>query len=194
MKKINALMFALAFMSFAFFSCQKTGIDELTPVNNSTQAKTGNGKIANRDPGENGCTPTTVSLIAGQHIDAGSVTVTNDANYIYVTYTTTGNWVITQTHLYVGACNGIPVNNSGNPKIGQFPYSGTHANLTTYTYQVPISALNGCGCIAAHAVVKELDGNGNTIQTQTAWGNGTQITPGGSWAMKFEYCICFPGT
>ncbi len=193
-------MFAMAFMSIALFSCQKTSIDELTQTNNLPKSKAGNtpksnGEVINGLSGNpNECPATVVSLIAGQYMDAGSVTVTNDYSYIYVTYTTTGNWVLTQTHLYVGACELIPVNNSGNPRIGHFPYSSAHANLTTYTYQVPISALYGCGCIAAHAVVKQLDGNGNTIQTQTAWGNGTQITPGGSWAMKFSYCNCNAGT
>src|SRR5690348_16511548 len=68
------------------------------------------------------CVPTETALIAGQTINAGTVTVTNDAEYIYVTYATTGGWKITQTHLYVGDCALIPVNNPGNPLPGQFPF------------------------------------------------------------------------
>jgi len=141
------------------------------------------------------CTPTEVMLVAGQTMDAGTVTVSNDANYIYVTYTTTNGWVLTQTHLYVGDCALIPVNNPGNPMPGQFPYTSAHNNVTTYTYQVPISRipLEGCGCIAAHAVVKKYNASNQLIDTQTGWGNGVRINlTGGNWGMKFDYCSCTP--
>lgn len=194
MKKNINLILTAACLAFALSSCQKTSITELNQATTAPQPKTDNGEIliGGKEPGEE-CTPTTVSLMAGQHINVGSVSVTNDAEYIYVTYTTTGNWVLSQTHLYVGACHLIPVNNSGNPRIGHFPYRSGHANLNTYTYRVPATAIINCGCIAAHAVVKKLNGSGNVVQTETAWGNGTQITPGGSWAMKFAYCACIGG-
>ena len=99
---------------------------------------------------------------------------------------------MTQTHLYVGSCAGVTVNSQGNPIPGHFPYASTNNNETTYTYTIPISSLGGsCGCIAAHAVVSQIGANGNVIQTQTGWGNGTRINPsGGNWGMKFEYCRC----
>ena len=181
------------------FSCQKNGLD---PDINSIQSgryvtdvtpaqKNG---FVERTYGEP-CEPTTVMLVAGQTIDAGTVTVTNDANYIYVTYTTTNGWVLSQTHLYVGDCALIPINNPGNPIPGQFPYAGTHNNLTTYTYQIPISKipLEACGCIAAHAVVKKYNASNQLIDTQTGWGNGVRINlTGGNWGMKFDYCSCTP--
>lgn len=141
------------------------------------------------------CEPTIVMLVAGQTIDAGTVTVSNDANYIYVTYTTTNGWVLTQTHLYVGDCALIPVNNPGNPMPGQFPYTSAHNNVTSYTYQIPISRipLEGCGCIAAHAVVKKYNSSNQLIDTQTGWGDGVRINlTGGNWGMKFDYCSCTP--
>lgn len=139
------------------------------------------------------CAPTKVSLIAGQNIDAGTVTVSNDGYYIYVTYNTANGYVLTETHLYVGNCEAIPVTARGNAIPGQFPYKNTHANATSYTYQVPISAIGAgnCGCIAAHAAVIKLNAAGQVIDTQTGWGNGTAINPvGGSWGMKFEFCPC----
>lgn len=187
------------------FSCKKA---DLTPVQtNSTASET---KAASRYVTEFGpqgptvitgrtsggeCIPTEVMLVAGQTMDAGTVTVSNDENFIYVTYTTTNGWVLTQTHLYVGDCALIPVNNPGNPIPGQFPYAGAHNNVTTYTYQVPISAipLEGCGCIAAHAVVKKYNSSNQVIDTQTGWGNGVRINlTGGNWGMKFDYCSCTP--
>lgn len=139
------------------------------------------------------CPETFTQLTAGQFYNAGSVSVTNDASYIYVTYTTANGYLLTQTHLYVGNCAGIPVNSQGNPMPGQFPYSGVHANETSYTYQVPIStiAAGSCGCIAAHAVVVRLDAAGNVIEQQTGWGQGYRINPrGGNWGMAFGFCSC----
>lgn len=198
MKK-KLLFIALSLASFTFFSCQKVTVDPRQNADEQNLAQqyvimepSSGGRIMRR---VDNCLPTEVNLIAGQTMIAGTVTVINDAEYIYVTYTTTGGWVLTQTHLYVGACNLIPVNNPGNPIPGQFPYSGTHNNITTITYQVPISKIpvGSCGCIAAHAVVKQLNSSGGTIQTQTGWGQGTQINMGsGNWGMKFDYCSCVP--
>jgi hypothetical protein len=188
MKK-KLLFIALTVTSVAFFSCQKVKVEPITPA--AQEEGPSGGRI---DDPSTLCPPTEVILKAGQTMDAGTVTVTNDAEWIYVTYTTTGSWVLTQTHLYVGACNAIPVNNPGNPIPGQFPYGDNSlANVTTVTYQVPITAIpaGGCGCIAAHAVVKQLNASGGTIQTQTGWGQGSLINlSGGNWGMKFEYCSC----
>ncbi len=202
MKKL--LLFVCLFASVqSFVSCKKTDLStstNLTPEQSQQSARYApvvnvekdvlSGRI-NGDP----CEPTTVMLVAGQTIGAGTVTVSNDADFIYVTYTTTNGWVLTQTHLYVGDCALIPVNNPGNPMPGQFPYASAHNNLTTYTYQIPISRipLEGCGCIAAHAVVKKYNSANQVVDTQTGWGNGVRINlSGGNWGMKFDYCSCTP--
>ena len=164
-------------------SCQKAAVEPQVLSNDQ-------GKV---DTPEGTCPATEVNLIAGQTINSGTVTVTNDAAYIYVTYTTAPGWYMTQTHLFVGDCNAVPVNGQGNPMPGQFPYANNHNNATSYTYQVPISAIpaGGCGCIAAHAVVVQMNASGQVIQTQTGWGNGIRINPtGGNWGMKFSYCSC----
>jgi hypothetical protein len=189
----------------SFVSCKKADINPSSNANEATvtgQTAKYVTEFGSENPapirGRNSsgeCEPTEVTLIAGQSMNAGTVTVTNDANYIYVTYATTNGWVLTQTHLYVGDCALIPVNNPGNPLPGQFPYASAHNNVTTYTYQVPISriALEACGCIAAHAVVKKLNAANQVIDTQTGWGNGVRINlNGGNWGMKFDYCSCTP--
>jgi len=207
MKKLLLPVCIFASVS-VFISCKKTELtapaaatEQAAPATEQTQRyatdleprNSGDGIFGREVPGD--CTPTEVTLIAGQTIDAGTVTVSNDANYIYVTYTTTGGWVLTQTHLYVGDCALIPVNNPGNPIPGQFPYTSAHNNVTTYTYQVPISriALEQCGCIAAHAVVKKYNSANQVVDSQTGWGNGIRINlSGGNWGMKFDYCSCTP--
>lgn len=192
---MKKLFFTLQIAALAVFmgSCSKS--DALQGMENSPAASinqtgsTGGGTGREADtPPVSECQPTVTTLIAGQYYNAGNVTVTNDANFIYVTYNTANGYVLTQTHLYVGACALIPVNRPGNPIPGQFPYASSHSGITSYTYQVPISAIpvGGCGCIAAHAVVSLATGGG----TQTAWGSGTVINPDGQWGMKFDYCSC----
>ena len=180
MKK-TLLIAILAIATVSFFSCKKITLDDPNGggVGDKVEIET--------------CPTTTVTLVAGQSIDAGTVAVTNDANFIYVTYTTANGYLLTQTHLFVGNCALLPVNGAGNPMPGQFPYATNHNNVTTFTYQVPISALAGgsCGCIAAHAVVVKLNAAGSVIDQQTGWGNGVRINPnGGNWGMKFDYCSC----
>jgi hypothetical protein len=182
-KSLFAILLATA--TLTIFSCQKSPVEPRA-------ASTDEGPVWGRE-GDPQCPPTEVTLLAGQTINSGTVTVTNDADFIYVTYTTTNGWVLSQTHLYVGECGLIPVNNPGNPIPGQFPYSGNHNNITSYTYTIPISAIpaGGCGCVAAHAVVKKLNSSGQVIESQTGWGNGTPINVnGGNWGMKFAYCSC----
>lgn len=186
MKK-TLLAFSAIALSIAFVSCKKeapqpAAKEEAEIINPRTDL-----------PGEEECPATTVQLTAGQYINSGSITVSNDANFIYVTYTTANGYLLTQTHLFVGNCSAIPVNGQGNPVPGQFPYASPHNYLTSFTYQIPISALpaGSCGCIAAHAVVVKLNSSGQVIEQQTGWGQGVRINPnGGNWGMKFEYCSC----
>ncbi len=157
-----------------FTACNKSNLDE----------GTGNNTIPTVECGE----PQVQTLFAGQNIAAGSVTVTNDENNVYVNYTTTGGWWLNKIHLYVGDCELIPSNEAGNPMIGQFPTNITFTpNVTTYTVTVPLSGLEDCYCIAAHAELVLKDENGNIIQTETGWADGEDFG-GNSWAMKFTYC------
>jgi hypothetical protein len=144
-------------------------------------------------PADEACGELTVPLMAGQHYEAGSITVSNDAENLVVVYETTGDWVITETHLHVG-CDvwDIPMNRGGNPQVGHFDYQGEHdPAVTTVTYTVPladIECFEACGqdlVIAAHASVERPDGSGGT-QGETAWGDGPGF-PGHNWAMYFEY-------
>lgn len=196
LKIMKTTIFSFAVLMTTLVSCQKESVSKkiTDETNTTTSAKLSN--IKARGYCSNGCPIQEIAFIAGQHIDAGTITVYNDADYIYVTYNTANGYVLTQTHLYVGNCEAIPVNKKGNPVPGLFPYKNTHNNITSFTYQVPISAIgmNNCGCVAAHAAVVKLDSNGNVIDSQTAWGAGTSITPGnGSWGTKFEYCTCSGG-
>jgi hypothetical protein len=138
------------------------------------------------------CAAAEVDLCAGQHIDAGTVTVTNDANNLYVTYDTSGSeWVIVETHLEVADTPaGIPQNKSGNPKVGQFTYSGEYGGTDLAEYVIPLSEIvnDGNVVVAAHAIVEKV-----TVLQPAPYGamyvvdanqglrkNGTPVRPGRS--------------
>ncbi len=188
--KTKLFVFLTALSLTSLISCKKESLT--APQTKSATANSNASlKLAGRGYTANGCPIETVSLIAGQNIDAGTVTVSNDADFIYVTYTTANGYLLQQTHLYVGNCEAIPVNKQGNPVPGQFPYKTNHNNCSTFTYQVPIAAigLGKCGCIAAHAALVKLNAAGQVIDSQTGWGSGDQINPaGGNWGTKFGYC------
>lgn len=134
--------------------------------------------------------PVVSNLIAGQNMTSGSITVQNDADSVYVTFATTNGWVLGKTHLYVGDLAGVPTTQSGNPQIGNFPYQHTFSPyVTSDTYAIAIADLPPCFIVAAHAETHLLDANGNVIQTETSWGQGTQFNSSGSWAMYSEYCV-----
>lgn len=138
-------------------------------------------------------TPHEAILYAGQTTDAGTVTVANDANNLYVTYRTTGDWKLQQTHLHAAdSLASVPQTKTGNPKIGNFKYQTTHnPPVTEYTYTIPKTALsldaNNSVVIAAHAVVVKLDESGNVIANETGWTEGLPFTDKGSWATYFSY-------
>ncbi|MFN5183913.1 MAG: hypothetical protein ACK5D5_12905 [Bacteroidota bacterium] len=176
MNKTIKSIVVLSLALFAFIACERQAAP--TPqlsINNTSNTVT--------------CgTPQVQNLMAGQNIIAGTISISNDANNVYVTYTTTGGWEIQKTHLYVGACNAIPTNNGGNPIIGQFPNQTTHnPRVTSFTYTISLANLSSCYCVAAHAEVVKVDGSGNITQTETGWGQGNPFG-GNSWAMIMSYC------
>lgn len=129
----------------------------------------------------------TMELIAGQFHNAGIVIIERDAEYLYITYETTGGWVIDATHMFAGVCTDIPETRSGNPKVGVFDYSTTHSEGTnTVSYAIEIDFFEEAFCVAAHAEVSLIGETGNVIQQETAWGSGTPFD-GNSWAMYGEF-------
>ena len=136
--------------------------------------------------------PFQAKLLAGQSIEAGNVSVWNDAQNLYVRYQTFGGWALSETHLAVAASlEGIPQTPSGNPKVGLFQYAGMHQpNVTEYNYVIALEKYAGAAqlFIAAHAVVKKTGGKGKAPNEETAWAQGSGF-PGKNWAMYFTYGV-----
>lgn len=176
----------LAFL--AMFSACKKDNQEVLPDSN---ARTNDGIVFSH--GDSSCHEVVSEFYAGQHIPAGTITVSNDESNVYVTFNTENGWEMGTTHLYVGFEDGLPVGKSGNPKIGNFPFQTNHSPMqTTYTYIVPMDefVLGDCIVIAAHAEVFLVGPDGEVVDSQTAWGGTQPIREGGSWATYIEYCIC----
>lgn len=97
-------------------------------------------------------TSKTVDLLAGQTMNAGTVTVSHDGfgNYT-ATYNTDSPWVISELHFnYYGSS--VPP--AQNPAPGQFPYkyeyNAPYADTHTFNFT---GATSGTVYLAAHAVV-----------------------------------------
>jgi hypothetical protein len=135
--------------------------------------------------------PAMVNLYAGQALNIGTVTTCTDGNNLYVKYTTNGDWVLTETHLAVAtSISSIPQTQTGNPKVGRFPYQATHASVNEYTYVIDLEQANYSEgtqlYIAAHADVLLSDEQGYVACEETAWGDGDGFS-GESWATYFTY-------
>lgn len=180
--KTKLLYLFVGAIALTFVACEKENISE---EKQSSQLKN---NIQNPTVNTVGLTPCTVAnLMAGQNYDSGDLSVYVDLENVYVEYTTTDNWYIRKTHLYVGNCQSIPRNNAGNPIPGQFPISTVHTNGTqTITYTIPKTSLPECFCVAAHAEVYRVQ-NGLVVQSETAWAAGERFTQK-SWATFFSIC------
>ncbi|MEK8178951.1 hypothetical protein WMW71_01245 [Flavobacterium buctense] len=180
--KTKLLYLFVGVIALTFASCEQDNVSETKQL---SQSKNNNNNLVVNTVGLTPCT--VANLMAGQNYDAGDLSVYFDLNNVYVEYTTTDNWYIRKTHLYVGNCQLIPRNNSGNPIPGQFPISNALSNGTqTITYTIPKSTLPACFCIAAHAEVYRLQ-NGTVFQSETAWAAGERFTQK-SWATFFSVC------
>ncbi|MGE0078302.1 MAG: hypothetical protein AB7S48_10620 [Bacteroidales bacterium] len=185
--KIGGKILSIVLLLSITFSCQKQDDQVMAPLT-ATENQFIPVKAMALAPIAYCGTPTVVMLTAGQHIDAGTVTVGNDADYLYVTYSAANGYLINETHLYVGPQSGVPVNKKGNPQIGHFPYGETFTTpVGEVIYQFNLADLEDCFIVAAHAVVTKYDGE-TIVDQQTAWGAGNQFNVSGSWAMFFDYC------
>lgn len=150
-------------------------------------------------------------FIAGQNINAGTITISNDFDNVYVKFATVDGWQIEETHLYIGPketlldpANGY-VNKNGSPKNGHFPYGEAFDPMVTeWVFALPIVDLYAmygltpedagdvCPIIAAHAVVKK-EIEPDVWQGETAWGEGKKFVNRGNWSMYVQgYCVKFP--
>lgn len=140
------------------------------------------------------CGTTTWTLWAGQTNNVGTLTVANDTQNIYVTYTLTApNTSFGTLHLWVGNdLLNLPKNPQGTPVPGHFPHIITPpAGTTTYTFTIPLIELNiqditkACPLklyVVAHA----------EVGSETAFGGDhpVNVAEPGRWWYYAEYNLC----
>lgn len=172
---------------FLFYACKKSAQD----VGNSRASASLSHDLDGLMCGFSQTEP----LTAGQTIAAGSMTIENDEDNLYVTYNTTDGWTMTEVHLSVD-CNldgDCTMTKSSDLAPGKFPYKAIFASadaVTTYRFVIPRGSLSTCECfcIYPHAVVVKTDASGQ-VNTQTAWGGSVERIVGGKWYGGTNYCM-----
>ena len=131
------------------------------------------------------CRSTDCSFLTLSCLFSGATT-----DWAKITYDTTGtDYCLDEVQAYLG--DSIPLNNQGNPSIGNFPAKAvslsTSSNcVKTWTVNTVLSKTccasttytNWATALAAHSHVTLSNGSGG----QTAWTPGIEMTAGGSWA------------
>jgi len=186
------MMTAVAFLSCSN-SLTSSELDNLasTTVLSKQQSMTIIDPVMDR-PEELCGEPESVTLIAGQHFEAGTITIGNDAELLCVYVEAAEGWYLEETQIHIAADPmDIPQKN-GNPIPGQFDYAFVHDMYATAdTLCLPLSELGmevgDSTAIAVHTALVNIEGM-DTIQTQTGWGNGEPF-PGNNWGMFNWYVI-----
>lgn len=140
---------------------------------------------------------TEVVLKAAQWMDVGLASVSNDEGILHVTYSTAGDWVITEVHLAIAPSPDLfPQTRSGNPRVGRFALQAAFdPPVTEWTFDIDLESqgyqVGDLVYVAAHATV-QLWENGLLYQEETAWGEGEPFG-GRNWAMYFSHEVqpCF---
>ena len=181
----------LLIIALALSSCQKEALISKGNFKNELESKVVIGSSTSEISSQ--------ILYAGQSINAGSVSyddidTNNDQidDALKVTFETRDGWELTTIHFFIGgSLSELPVNKSGNPQPGQFPYKYENlGGITSYSITIPFSSI-GFSCpnsqiedyfVSAHAGLRKLTSSGG-YQTETGWGDGQRLVQRGSWAM-----------
>ncbi|MCH8556441.1 MAG: hypothetical protein LAT84_01405 [Balneolia bacterium] len=163
-----------------------SSVDERRAPANSLSTNEANFEISPQEE----CEPQVFTLWAGQSINSGTVTITNDDYFLYVKFETTGDWLLKETQVEaVSSVDALPLAGSGRPIPGQFTYKEDHNYITYYEYEISLDELdydveNPLLVIATHAVVVKLDEDGHEIDSETGWGGDIPVnvdSPGAWW-------------
>ena len=137
-----------------------------------------------------------VTLLAGQNIDVGTLTVAVVGDNLVVTYDITGSgWELLETHLYVK--DEQPTKSAP----GRFPYGPDDATAGQYIriYTIDLEGFTGTLYIAAQAEIGMVDENDEPVLDEndeqfeeSVWADGTQIRLGKNWATYFTFVVPEP--
>lgn len=145
--------------------------------------------------------PLEVTLLAGQHIDMGTLMISNrDDGTLHITALLNDQWFAVESHMHITPDPAdFPMTPKGNPKIGNFEYKEEYnPGVQSISYSFSLTDLNlnegDIVYIAFHLSVERIV-DGEIVQSETAWSHGIDF-PGRSWAMYVMYevqeCEEFP--
>ena len=133
------------------------------------------------------------TLWGGKDTDVGTVTVGNCEEFLYVTYTTKGDWYLKEVQLYV-------LHDAPTYRLppGHAPYkSGGISYATTYTFEVPLSKYiddfeKDCNnmelWLQAHAAVVEIVDD-VVVKGETAYCGDICDPSQGAWYGNAQYIV-----
>ena len=141
-------------------------------------------------------------LYAGQHIDAGTVSVWNSKYNLQIQTVTSGDWLIKEVQVFAGT---DPVTTKkGNPVPGKFPYKKEFENPNRigmvvvdfeedmgFNWGVPWQ-LDRIPNIAVHVDLVQLDAEGEVSAEEGAWAFGPNEFEGDEWGWWFSYQMAHP--
>ena len=189
MKKLKNLL-SLSILFFALYSCNEQlevqGVELLDTIDSNSAIQ--KEYIPSASEIDVFCgKPVECKLIAGQHINAGLVTIRNDEDTLYVTVFSKVGFQDVGENIKMWVGTDLP---DKRPPAGKFPYKWTESGKS-HTFEVPLSSIDGwevsCGenakpfYIIVHADVLTESGS-----KETAFG-GCIEGPGKAWWYYMEY-------
>ncbi|NNC92197.1 MAG: hypothetical protein HKN80_06860, partial [Acidimicrobiia bacterium] len=144
-------------------------------------------------------------LMADQTIDAGNVSIWNSPKKLMVQIKTSGDWLVTETQIYVGYPDSDPIpTRKGKTDLGKFPYTHEYANPVS-THHLTLDLKEDLGfswgsqsedlrvpTFAVHADLILLDSDGNTLAEEGAWAAGPVELESSKWGWTFTYELGHP--
>ena len=193
------LVILISFFAFASSSCKKSLTE--TPLTDQSllSSETLPSSITPYCKSQDYC------LTAGQTINSGSVTISNDATNLYIKVNSIGGFQAATENIKIWLGDNLdllPLSGGGAPIPGQFPFK-YDASGNEFTATIPFSAIEAytsssitCSTsLFVYIHVDIIDPNG---QSQTAWGGctGVSIETPGRWyyhdTYKGECCTTPP--
>lgn len=143
------------------------------------------------------CPPYAANILAGKTIQAGKISVTNNATELIVQADATAPWLMRAIHIYAGE-KPVPTNKGKNVAPGKFPYKQTFEApyASTFTTRIPFKDLGiECGKtlhMAIHTEMIQLGGDEavEIVEEETGWAEGPIVFKGKRWGWSFAYTTC----
>lgn len=194
MKK-GFLIITVLFLSIT--SCNRTETEQMQGISEEPELMLKSGKIAKTTinyvlhssmPSAEICgTPKVTTFIAGQNYEAGTVTIANSQEKLYITIQMNEGWQLDCTHLFLGRFAEIPLTNSGNPQVGKFPISDCFKKgVSQLTYELDRHDISQSVTILVHGEV-------SGVSNETAWAMGKDLEEATRWSWYINFLMdeCF---